>query len=107
MAEDWFSAENFLLAHGPDGDLVGFNWLKVEPENPHSGEIYAIGVHPESSGKGIGRRLMDAGLARLDTIGATSATLYVEADNTAAVALYRSLGFTEHTIDVQYLRTSG
>lgn len=105
MAQDWFSAENFLLAHGSDGGLVGFNWLKVEPEHPHAGEIYAIGVHPDNSGQGIGRRLMMAGLARLETIGASTVTLYVEADNTAAVTLYRSLGFTDHTIDVQYLRS--
>ncbi|WP_111720733.1 mycothiol synthase [Homoserinimonas sp. OAct 916] len=105
MAEPWFSAENFLVMHNADGDLVGFNWLKVEPENPQTGEIYAIGVHPGSAGKGIGRRLMNAGLARLESIGATSTTLYVEADNVPAVALYRSLGFTDHTVDVQYLRT--
>ncbi len=105
MAEPWFSAKNFLVMHNADGDLVGFNWLKVEPENPQTGEIYAIGVHPGSAGKGIGRRLMNAGLARLESIGATTTTLYVEADNVPAVALYRSLGFTDHTVDVQYLRT--
>lgn len=109
-AESWFSPDDFLIARDSANNdrMVGFNWLKVEPRHPEtgpdSGEIYAIGVDATHAGRGLGRRLMHAGLARLADRGVTSATLYVEADNEAAVHLYRSLGFVDHTIDVQYRR---
>lgn len=101
-AESWFDADDFLLARGSDGDLLGFIWLKVEDT---VGEVYAVGVHPAASGRGLGRLLMEAGLARLRDRRVEAVTLYVEADNLPAVSLYRSLGFTDHTIDVQYSRT--
>ncbi|MDD9152309.1 MULTISPECIES: mycothiol synthase [Plantibacter] len=101
-AESWFDADDFLLARGSDGDLLGFIWLKVEDT---VGEVYAVGVHPAASGRGLGRLLMEAGLARLRDRRVEAVTLYVEADNLPAVSLYRSLGFTDHTIDVQYART--
>lgn len=103
LAEPWFDADSLLLLF--DGDeLVGSNWLKIDPANPTLGEIYAISIAPEHQGKGHSRRLMDAGLARLRERGATTAALYVEADNTPALALYERYGFARHTIDVQYSR---
>lgn len=105
--EHWFDAENFLLLF--DGDeLIGSNWLKVEGANGTAtsiGEIYAIAVAPERQGEGLSRVLMDAGLARLRELGVTTAALYVEAENEAALALYARYGFEQHTIDVQYART--
>lgn len=103
QAEPWFDADDFLLAWDADGQLIGSNWLKVDGSE---GEIYAIGVHPDAAGRGIGRALMEAGLLRLAEHDLETIALYVEADNTAAVGLYRSLGFTDHTIDVQYARPS-
>ena len=103
MAEPWFDAGDFLVARDADGRMIGYNWLKIEPE-AHDGEIYVIGVDASAAGQGLGRRLMAAGLDRLRQRGCTSASLYVEADNAAAVHLYRSIGFAEHTVDVQYTR---
>jgi mycothiol synthase len=100
-AEAWFSADDFLLARDRDGRLVGSIWLKVEDG---VGEVYAVGVHPDSAGRGIGRALVNAGLDRLAETGVATAALYVEADNAPAVGLYRSLGFSDHTVDVQYRR---
>lgn len=100
-AEPWFSADDLLLARHADGRLVGSIWLKVEDG---VGEVYAIGVHPDRAGAGIGRVLMNAGLDRLAATGVETAALYVEADNDRAVGLYRSLGFGDHTVDVQYRR---
>jgi len=99
MAEPWFDPADFLLLRDGDGTLVGYCWLKVE----HAiGEFYVVGVSPERQGEGLGRRLVEAGLSRLAERGIRTASLYVEADNEAAVRLYRSFGFVDHSIDLQY-----
>lgn len=103
-AEPWFEAGDFLIARNEaTGTMIGYNWLKLEPDLP-TGEIYVIGVHPDAAGRGLGRSLMLAGVERIRDRGRSAATLYVEAHNAPAVNLYRSLGFTDHTIDVQYRR---
>ncbi|RWZ64478.1 mycothiol synthase [Labedella populi] len=99
--EPWFDAEDLLLARDDNGDLVGSIWLKVDGG---VGEVYAVGVHPDHAGRGLGRTLMEAGLDRLERSGVETAALYVEADNERATRLYRSLGFADHTVDVQYRR---
>lgn len=106
-AEPWFDPGDFLVARDESsGAMIGYIWLKIEPASP-TGEIYVIGVHPDAAGRGLGRTLMLAGLDRLRERGCTAATLYVEAHNAAAVNLYRSLGFIDFTIDVQYRRLPG
>jgi mycothiol synthase len=98
MAEPWFDADDLLLLRD-GGELVGYCWLKVE----HGiGEFYVVGVSPARQGEGLGRLLVRAGLARLSARGIRTASLYVEGDNEPALALYRSFGFADHTIDVQY-----
>ncbi|MBA2774057.1 MAG: GNAT family N-acetyltransferase, partial [Nocardioidaceae bacterium] len=42
------------------------------------------------------------GLLHLRARGLTEVLLYVEADNSAAVAVYEKLGFTRHAVDVMY-----
>ena len=99
MAEPWFDADDFLLLW--DGDtIIGYCWLKVEGDE---GEFYVVGVSPDRQGEGLGRRLVEAGLARLESRGIHTAHLYVDGDNAAALALYRAYGFTQRSIDVQYL----
>lgn len=101
-AESWFDPDDFLLLW--DGEqLIGFCWLKVDGA---LGEFYAVGVHPGRQGEGIGRTLVEAGLTRLAERGIRESNLYVEADNKPAVRLYRSYGFANYTIDVQYRRES-
>ena len=103
MQEPWFDASDFLLARDAvSGSMIGYNWLKIDPAEPGIGEIYVIGVDPGHAGRGLGRLLMQHGLARLAARGCREAALYVDEDNSSAVPLYRSLGFTDHTIDVQY-----
>lgn len=96
LEEDWFDPQGFLLHH-VDGRLAGFCWTKMHPDTePRLGEIYVIAVHPDFAGRGIGRRLVAAGLRHLAGAGARTGMLFVDADNEAAMSMYRSLGFAPH-----------
>jgi mycothiol synthase len=106
--EDWFDPEGFVLAFDADG-LAGFCWTKVHPPQPPRepealGEIYVIGADPSRHGRGYGRALTTEGLASLAARGITVGMLYVDADNEAAVGLYRALGFVVHRTDRAYGR---
>ncbi len=108
QAEPWFDPNDFLVARDSAGRMLGYNWLKVGSGlSAGVGEIYVIGVSPDAAGRGLGRALMLEGLERLRQRGCTAASLYVEADNATAVRLYRSLGFQDSTIDVQYRKITG
>ncbi|WP_414672431.1 mycothiol synthase [Lentzea sp.] len=100
--EAWFDPEGFLLAFDADGRLAGFHWTKVH--TPELGEVYVVGVDPDSQGGGLGKALTLAGLHHLRGRGVGEVMLYVEADNTVAVRVYTKLGFTLWDADVQYAR---
>lgn len=106
MAEDWFDPSGLILAvRESDGQLLGFHWTKVHPrsgKHPAIGEVYVVGVTPRAQGMGLGKALTIAGIEHLHSLGLQAIMLYVDADNTAAVALYRSLGFTRWDVDVMY-----
>ena len=103
QAEPWYEAGDFLVARDAHGRIVGYDWVKAEPDAA-DGEIYVLGVDPVHAGKGTGKALLLAGLERLAQRGRTTATVSVEGDDPSAVRLYHQLGFTEHTVDVQYRR---
>jgi mycothiol synthase len=106
MAADWVELDGFLVADDPDGPgLIGACWTKVHRDrDPVLGEIYIIDVDPRHHGQGWGRSLTVAGLVFLAGRGITVGMLYTDETNTAAVALYRSLGFTVDHIDRSYRR---
>ncbi|MDY6051372.1 MAG: mycothiol synthase [Rothia sp. (in: high G+C Gram-positive bacteria)] len=110
---DWFRPEGFFLAQEGKGQLAGFHWTKIptaQGQHPE-GEIYALGISPTWQGRGLGKALTLAGMAYLAEATTQEGTpldrivLYVDADNTTAVDLYRSLGFTPLTIDRQFAPT--
>ena len=105
QAEPWYDPRGFLL-HERDGRLAGFCWTKVHPatgDEPRMGEIYVIATAPEEAGRGLGRALTTAGLDWLHHERSTPVgMLYVDGDNTPAVALYEKLGFTRHHVDRAY-----
>nr|WP_196792117.1 mycothiol synthase [Motilibacter deserti] len=131
LHEPWFDAAGFFLAEraaGPGaGELLGFGWSKVhggtekprlsvvrdagEPAPPPKqhghdpiGELYVLGVSPAARGAGLARTLALSVLGHLRDRGLSEAMLYVDADNTAALRLYESLGFARFDVDVMYVR---
>jgi len=114
MAEPWFDPAGLFLAVRPNQsgptsgtdassqeEIVGFHWTKREP-GATAGEVYVIGVDPTAGVRGLGTPLLGAGLHYLRDTGATTVDLYVEADNTRALSLYRRYGFGPVTSDVMY-----
>ncbi|SIS17174.1 mycothiol synthase [Williamsia sterculiae] len=107
LRADWFDAAGlFLTFEATDPDrLLGFHWTKVHPprsDDPAVGEVYIVGVDPDTQGRGLGRLLTLAGLRHLADLGLTAVELYVEGDNSAALHTYDRLGFTRYAVDVAY-----
>jgi ribosomal-protein-alanine N-acetyltransferase len=72
--------------------LVGLLLARTVAEE---GEILNLAVRPDSRCRGIGRRLLAAGLERAAESGARRCWLEVRASNSTALLFYRRLGFAE------------
>ena len=112
-AEPWFDAAGVLLAvdQAAPEHVLGFHWTKVHPAGTGEadadapvGEVYVLGVDPAARGRRLGPALTLAGLTHLRDLALRAVVLYVEADNTAAVRVYRDLGFERFSADVSYRR---
>jgi len=90
------SREDIILVHKGD-KAIGYCWAGISCEEGvpsiRKGRILMLGVAPDYRGKGIGKRLVLAGLVRLKSKGLQVAELTVDSENKAARALYRSMGF--------------
>ena len=91
-----YSREDIVLIY--EGDkAIGYCWTGISCEEGipsiRKGRILMLGVSPDYRDKGIGKKLVLAGLARLKSEGLQVAELTVDSENKAACALYQSLGF--------------
>jgi ribosomal-protein-alanine N-acetyltransferase len=85
--------------------LIGYGGIsRLGRMPPFEYEVHTIGVDPAYQGRGIGRRLLDE---LLNGAGAAVVHLEVRTDNATAIALYRSVGFTEVGLRRRYYRVSG
>lgn len=102
MSEEWFDPDGLIVAV-EDGRMLGFHWTK---KLGALGEVYVIGVDPTAQGRGLGRRLLRAGLDHLTRAGCRSVILYVDSADTVAVGMYLSAGFGIVHRDVLYVPAS-
>lgn len=78
-----------------DGNIVGAVWVRIMDDFGHIDNdtpSFAIAVHKEYRGMGIGTALMERMLTELQTRGYQQASLSCQKAN-RAVELYRRLGF--------------
>ena len=89
----------FALIAALDGRDAGFALLQCVP--PES-ELLSIGVDPALRRAGLGRALLQRAAKDLTLAGGDLMFLDVAADNDAALALYRALGFQDISRRLRY-----
>ena len=77
-----------------DGAVVGFVAVGPTHDEQGDGELYAIYVHPDHWGTGVGRALLEAGEQRLRELGHRDAHLWVLDDNPRARRFYEIAGWS-------------
>ena len=125
-AREWFDPAGLFMAWrrradhsdrsgvGDDADEddlepVAFHWTKWHghtaddvPAHDPVGEVYVLAVHPDAQGLGLGRLLLQRGLAHLWDAGCRRAILYVDRASRGAMRLYASAGFRVAYSEVCY-----
>ena len=108
--EPWSAESIAVLMTGPggygvvarrDGEDVGFALFHCVP--PES-ELLSVGVRPHLRRNGIAQAILRRAAADLAQRGAITMFLDVAADNHAAMALYRALGFRDISRRPRYYR---
>jgi len=79
-----------LLARLEDGSCAGYICPMLVLDE---GQILNVAVHPSCRGRGIGKILLKAALAKLEILGASFVGLEVRPSNTVAISLYTHVGF--------------
>lgn len=113
--EQFFAVEESdrQLLDDPEGRIIdrgGFIFVAVEgdavtgvcsllPAGERSYQLAKMAVSPASRGKGTGRRLAEAAIARARAAGADRVELFSNTVLGPAISLYRSLGFVEVPLD--------
>ena len=98
------SPEDVVLACEED-KVIGYCWTVVTYEaatGEGKGRISMIGTDPDYRGRGVGKRVLLAGLAHLKSKGLQVVDLTVDSDNKVACALYWSVGFRLRTSSLWY-----
>lgn len=91
VGEDVSAPRSWWVAHD-NGKLLGFAGGMVVDNDI---QILDVAVDPDQRRRGIARKLLAHVSYDAQMLGATTASLEVETENAAAIALYRTLGFEQ------------
>lgn len=86
--------------------LAGYIAVGMQPAIGEM-EVYNIAVAEEYRCRGIGKKLLRLSLEAASRNGAEQAILEVRTSNTPAIALYRSLGFSQAGVRAGYYHDTG
>ncbi|MBM4041426.1 MAG: GNAT family N-acetyltransferase [Planctomycetes bacterium] len=84
------------------GRIAGFISCRFDRQTL-IGSVPNLAVHPGHQGKGIGKRLIAAGLAYLRSLGMKFVRIETLEQNRRCVALYPRLGFREVARQIHYI----
>ncbi|MBI2287506.1 MAG: GNAT family N-acetyltransferase [Chloroflexi bacterium] len=92
-----YSPEDVVLAYNGD-KVIGYCWTGIVSDgeadsSERKGRLLMLGVDPDYRGRGVGKRVLLAGLDYLKCKGLSVVELTVDSENKVAYALYRSVGF--------------
>jgi ribosomal protein S18 acetylase RimI-like enzyme len=101
-----------ILAADEDGQVVGYTYAGVEETDYMSlrgpaGVLYDIVVDPAHRGRGVGRTLLDATVAALESRGAPRVVLSTAERNEVAQRLFARAGFRRTMIEMTRERGRG
>jgi ribosomal-protein-alanine N-acetyltransferase len=91
---------HFVVALDVDQSIIGY--AGVFASGAAEADILTVGVVPECRGKGIAKALMALITDWAKTQGATAMMLEVKTDNTEAIGLYESLGYSKLNVRKDY-----
>lgn len=94
-----------VLVADQGGQVIGYTYAGLEGRDYMSlrgpaGVLYDIVVDPKYRQHGVGRRLLDATVARLKSLGAPQVVLSTAERNTAAQRLFAAAGFRPTMIEM-------
>lgn len=111
ITRDAYAAMRASVGYRPDldvkayrGDAIVAGCLCWLDEIDGCGELEPVGTHPDHRRKGLASGCIARALQALRGYGATTAYVRADQANTAAVALYESLGFRTIDIDLGWER---
>ena len=92
LADELRHPASLVLVAEDAGAVVGYASFRRAADEA---ELLRVAVAPPARSRGVGRRLVEAGLHELARGGAARCFLEVRPANAQALALYRRLGFAE------------
>ncbi|MEV6970596.1 GNAT family N-acetyltransferase [Hamadaea sp. NPDC051192] len=93
MVKPGYDPTREIVAVAPDGRIAAFCVYWTDPLNK-LGHFEPVGTHPDFQRQGLGKAVMAYALREMAADGMTTVTVNHNEENTAAAALYASLGFT-------------
>jgi GNAT superfamily N-acetyltransferase len=98
-----YVGEHNPFVRSPDGRGAAACGIWLDPVN-RVGLFEPVGTHPAFQRMGLGKAVMREGLRRMRAAGMTRAIVGTGADNAAAIALYRSIGFEDYVMSVHLVK---
>ncbi len=97
-----YRMEHDFVVEGAD-EFLAFSTVWPDDRN-RVGLFEPVACHPDHRRRGLATAVMIVGLRALERAGMTRAVVYPERNNTAAIALYGSCGFTLAATQLVYRR---